>query len=511
MVLQSLLDSHHKSMEIEQKDRLLKVHSDAMIRAKAGIDVYAALVSSMRSYIKNSPEFPSELQMQSFLKDLIKDLEFNDSIVVSYLDINHEFKYVFSPKKIDEAKLKGKKAIDFRPKEEIEKLNALMLKDEITMFKPINLQEGWAGFPFNFGVQDNNGNSLGYLAPIINVKYLLDYFYSSEYDDFVHFFKINNEFDISREVVYDGTKIYNTKKDDQYYKTFKVEPDQYVSSNLDVFGLNLKVGSAYKVQPIAESYLALVVYLWYAGLILFTLLTLIQFFRNNRLNKKLKIANLDIEEKNQQLEKKINHVQTLIKEIHHRLKNNMMMITGLIDLQSQEYEDKKVIKALEQSKNRIQSMSLIHEKLYGSDTLEDINAREYTKQLIDFIEQTVKDKNIEIKKEFNIPHKLNFDGETMVPLGLILNELITNSYKYAFATDRNNLLKIDFNETSDGYLMTYSDNGPGIPETFDIKNTTSLGMQLVHILSDELHGNVIYSNNGLSTFEINFKQKFHEN
>ncbi len=176
IVLQSLLNSHYKSIEVENKDRLLKVHSDAMLRAKAGIDVYAALVSSIRSHINNSPELPSEKQLQSFLIDLIVDLEFNDSIVISYLDTNHEFKYIFSPKQIDEPNLKGKKAADFRPKEEIENLNNLMQTNDIVLFNAINLNEGWAGFPFNFGVQNSKGESIGYFAPIINVKYLLDYF-----------------------------------------------------------------------------------------------------------------------------------------------------------------------------------------------------------------------------------------------------------------------------------------------------------------------------------------------
>ena len=98
----------------------------------------------------------------------------------------------------------------------------------------------------------------------------------------------------------------------------------------------------------------------------------------------------------------------------------------------------------------------------------------------------------------------------MVPLGLILNELITNSYKYAFKPDRKNILKIAIESSTDDYKLTYADNGPGIPDDIDITNTTSLGMQLVTILSDELHGDVTYSNNEFSTFIINFKTKFHK-
>ena len=150
VVLQILINSHTRALEKENKEKLIKIHSDAMLRSKAGIDVYAALVSSLRSHIKNSPELPTEENLQKFLNDLIEDLEFNDSIVVSYLNTNHVFEYVFTPTKIDIAKLKGSNVSDFRPEKEIEKLNNLMKSDEILLFEPINLQEGWAGFPFNF-------------------------------------------------------------------------------------------------------------------------------------------------------------------------------------------------------------------------------------------------------------------------------------------------------------------------------------------------------------------------
>ena len=507
IVLQFLLNAHYKSIEIENQDRLLKVHSDGMIRAETGLDIYAALVSSLRSHIKHSSELPSETQLQSFLVDLIKDLDFNDSIVISYLDTNHEFKYVFSPTQINAANLKGKKATDFRPKEEIDKLNDYMQTNEIVLYEPINLQEGWAGFPFNFGIQNNKGESLGYIAPIINVKYLLDYFYANDEEKYIHYFKINNKFDITREAVYDGTKIYNTKKDNQYYKNFNIDSQNFVSSNFDVFGINLEVGSAYKNQPKIKSSLAIVAYSWYILLIGFSILTLVQFFRNNKLNSQLKIANTDIEDKNMMLEKKIDHVQTLIKEIHHRIKNNMMMITGLIDMQSAEYQDKKIHKALEDSKIRIQSMSLIHEKLYGSESLKDIKVIDYIKQLIDFIEQTVKSSDIKIHKDLNIPSNLHFDGDTMVPLGLILNELITNSYKHSFKPNRNNELKIGIESSDTSYILTFSDNGPGISDEIDITRTTSLGMQLIMILTEELYGNVTYLKNDLSTFRIMFEPK----
>ncbi len=511
VVLQFLLNSHLRSINADNQNRLIKSHSEEVIRAKAGIDVYAVLVSSLRSHIKNSPELPSEKQLQSFLKDLIKDLNFKDSIVVSFLNTDHEFLYVFSPNEIDSGQLKGKNAAQFRPKKEISELNKLMQSDDIHLFEPINLHEGWAGFPFNFSVKDMNGRILGYMAPIINVKYLLNYFYFETDLSFAHHFNINNKFDLSREVVYDDTPIYNDRRDDQFYKNFNIDTKNYISSHLDLFGLDLIISSAYKKQPEVKSNLVFVSYIWYIGLITFSIITLVQFFRNSKLNNKLEIAQGIIEQKNIKLEKRVDQVQTLIQEIHHRIKNNMMIITSLIDMQSNEYEDLKIKEALQLSKNRIQSMSLVHDKLYDSDSMKNIKVLDYIKKLLSYIDQTVNYSDRKINKELNVPLNLRFDGETMMPLGLILNELLTNSYKYAFKSGNKNNLSIEIKESNAGYILTYDDHGPGIPDTIDLTNSSSLGLQLIMLLAEELHGNVNYKKDDLSKFEITFKPKLGKN
>jgi two-component sensor histidine kinase len=507
VVLQDILNSHYRSIENDYEERLREVHSSAMVRAKAAIDVYAAITSSLRSHIENSKEFPTEIELQKFLIDLLKELEFNDLITVTYLNKNHEFIYVFSPEGIDEAGIKGMNVSDFRPKEEIEELDKLMKSDSIRLFEPINLYEGWAGFPFNFAISNNNNEVIGYMAALINVKYLLDYFYLPDESEFVHYFEIDDKFFISREVVYSGTPVLNEKRDPEYFKNFPVKFENYITSTLNLFGLKLTVGSAFKKQPKVKSNLALIVYLWYLGLFMYFIISLIQFYRNYKLNKQLKMAQGVIEQKNIKLQKRIDQVQTLIQEIHHRVKNNMLMVTTLLDMQNEEYQDKKVKKALEQCKGRIQSMSLIHEKLYGSENHVDIIVKDYIDQLIDYIELGIKYTTVEIQKEVKIPSDLIFDGETMVPLGLILNELITNSYKYAFRPSRKNLLKIEIVKTQSGFELFYSDNGPGIPDSVDFKNSSSLGLKLVMLLAEELHGDVTYKKDDFSRFDITFKPK----
>ncbi len=99
----------------------------------------------------------------------------------------------------------------------------------------------------------------------------------------------------------------------------------------------------------------------------------------------------------------------------------------------------------------------------------------------------------------------------MMPLGLILNELLTNSYKYAFKSGNKNNLSIEIKESNAGYILTYDDHGPGIPDTIDLTNSSSLGLQLIMLLAEELHGNVNYKKDDLSKFEITFKPKLGKN
>src|SRR5690554_4499000 len=600
-IIQSLLQDYSNSLKTKNSNELLKFHSDAVIRAKAGIDVYSVLVSSIRSHIENVKVFPNETEFQGFLNDLLRDLNFKDSIVVDYINTNHEFKFVVSPTELDAPGLVGLNVKDLRTEEEIQELNKLMETDKIRLYAPINLREGWTGFPFNFRVKNSENEVVGYFSSILNVKYLLEYFYNGlnsehfmhsfvvndsiditreviydnteifntsrddsyyknfnvaeehfiysdldrseehtselqsrphlvyllsfptrrssdlnvkyllEYfynglnsEHFMHSFVVNDSIDITREVIYDNTEIFNTSRDDSYYKNFNVAEEHFIYSDLDVFGLKLTVGSAYKIPPKSPKIVYIVTYIWYGSLSLFSFIVLMQIKKNRSLNNRLILANEEIEEKNNRLKYKLDKINTLIKEIHHRVKNNMQMIANLLTLQEGEYEDPKILAALEQSRNRIQSMALVHEKLYGSTNLQDVNTFEYVNQLIEFIEEIIGNKDILPKKTINISEDIILDSETMSSFGLILNELITNSYKYAFKPNRSNSLEINITPNNGSYILVYSDNGPGLPKDFVLENSDSLGMQLIYILTKQLKSTVSYSNEGKSMFTIEF-------
>ncbi|WP_420573745.1 sensor histidine kinase [Kordia sp.] len=506
-LLHNLVSSYEYAEQQKIDAQLSKAHNDAITNAKAGIEVYASLVSSLKSYAKNSTEFPSEVQMQHFLKDFLKETQFNDSILVNYIDIEHVFKYVITPNEIDPNNLKGLSVKSISSKKRIDELNALMQSQNIKLFTPINLREGWAGFPFNFSARNNKNEIVGYMTPILNVKYLLDFFYEgNDSDMYVHKFLVNDSIDLTREAFYNGSEIFNTSRDAEYYKKFNINEENFIYTTIQLFGLKLKVGSTFKKPQTINKNISKFAYIWY-GIIAFLIFVILnQYLKNKSLNDNLQEANEIVITKNKELQNNLTNIQTLIKEIHHRVKNNMQMISGILTLQEDEYEDKNIINALRDSQNRIKSMSLVHQKLYGTHTLKDVPTKEYVSQLIQFIEETVSHQIFEFSKEINIDETLTFDGDTTANLGLIINELTTNSFKYAFKENQENNITITIIKQNDRYKLTYSDNGEGLPADFDIEATDSLGMQLIHVLTDQLSGELNYTRVPKNAFEIYFKQ-----
>ena len=510
LVLHKILNSYEEKDKQNYVEHLQKSHSEAVMRVETGINIYSTIVSSIRSYIQNNKEFPSEKQLQSYLKDLIEEIDFKDSIVISWVDSNEVFQYCITPKQIDPFHLKGINVSKLRPQHEIDKLNKLMHEDSIKLFAPINLIEGYAAFPFNFAAKDYTGKSNGYIAPVLNVKYLLDYTYKGNHDtDFVHRFLINDSIDLSREAVFDHTKINNKKSDPYFYKNFKVNTNSFIYNTLNFYGLKIQVGTAYK-YPYEKHYLInLITYAWFLLLFILSVLLVFQVKANQLKNINLEKANKEIQEKNEQLQYNVENIKLLIKEVHHRVKNNMQIISSLLNLQYNEEQDEKVKNALEACKGRIQSMALVHQKLYATENLKDINFKQYTEKLVDLISETISNNAYTVTTEIVISSEINLNLDTSIPLGLILNELITNSYKHALSISaEENKIRIEIQkiDASDNYKLVYSDSGKGIEDLSFLENPKTLGVELITILTKQLKGKLSYSNKTQSTFTIDFKE-----
>ncbi|MFB2879806.1 histidine kinase dimerization/phosphoacceptor domain -containing protein [Floridanema aerugineum] len=192
----------------------------------------------------------------------------------------------------------------------------------------------------------------------------------------------------------------------------------------------------------------------------------------------------------QQLKTSLREKEVLLKEIHHRVKNNLQVISSLLKLQSEFTKDREVISLLSDSYNRVRSMALIHEKLYQSQGIAQIDAADYIKSLV----YNLVSSHTPISERINLDIQVEpifFDLDTAIPCGLIINELICNTLKYAFPEGaigkiylRLSLLKNQF------ILLEVADNGIGLPADFDIEMSESLGLQLVNNLTNQLEGNI---------------------
>jgi len=181
--------------------------------------------------------------------------------------------------------------------------------------------------------------------------------------------------------------------------------------------------------------------------------------------------------------------ETLLKEIHHRVKNNLQIITSILNLQIRKTTDPHTIEALKDSQNRVRSMALIHENLYQGKDLSHINLGNYLRALGSGLFDTYEAANHDIRFELNI-RNIYLDINTSIPLGLISNELITNSLKYAFNEKKGGKITISASENPAALTFIVADDGAGIPPDITLENQKSLGLRLVNLLIRQLHGTV---------------------
>ncbi|WP_157486690.1 histidine kinase dimerization/phosphoacceptor domain -containing protein [Dyadobacter alkalitolerans] len=193
----------------------------------------------------------------------------------------------------------------------------------------------------------------------------------------------------------------------------------------------------------------------------------------------------------------------LMKEIHHRVKNNLQVISGLLELQSKTLTDETAREALQEGRNRVRSIALIHQNLYQFEDLSTIDLKRFIEDLCKQV-QSVFQYQKKVNVTINIP-EVHLDIDSAVPLGLILNELLTNSFKYAFAKVQPGSIELKISQMGEGkYQLDYMDNGPGLPENLNFNKASTLGLQLINDLSRQIGGRVQYVTDGGAKFTINF-------
>ncbi|MCC7231491.1 MAG: PAS domain-containing protein [Bacteroidia bacterium] len=223
--------------------------------------------------------------------------------------------------------------------------------------------------------------------------------------------------------------------------------------------------------------------------------------------KKLVVVDADItrsKEMQRQIEISLKEKEVLLKEIHHRVKNNLQIIISLLNLQSGYIKDEYTLKAVKDGQNRVRSMALVHEKFYQAEELSEINFGEYIEKLTQFLYQSYGDKTDRVQMILETD-TVNFDMDTAMPCGLLVNEIVSNAYKYAFPGDRKGEIRIRLKKLDHTITLDISDNGTGPPPGFNPETSESLGMQLIQALTSQLDGEMHFSGENGTRFTIIFK------
>ena len=198
--------------------------------------------------------------------------------------------------------------------------------------------------------------------------------------------------------------------------------------------------------------------------------------------------------------------EVLLKEVHHRVKNNMQVISSMLSLQSQHITDKASRAMFEESQNRVRSMALIHEKLYTSEDLAHIDIAEYIHSLTHQLITTYRTIASRVNMDITVTD-IFLAITTAIPCGLIINELVTNALKHAFPHQQDGTITVSMTpSTKDSLILTVSDTGIGFSEGIDFRNTTTLGMQLVISLVEQLDGTITLDRNEGTTFTITSRE-----
>ena len=220
-------------------------------------------------------------------------------------------------------------------------------------------------------------------------------------------------------------------------------------------------------------------------------------------NSQLYAQQKDAEER---IKASLGEKEVLLKEINHRVKNNLQIISSLLNLQSREIQDEQTLRSFQVSQDRIKAMALVHEKLYQSDDLSRIDFGEYIKSLADDLRSSygLGSQNVKLKIDVD---EIRLGVDTAIPCGVIVNELVSNSLKHAFPGGRSGEIVISFREVDGQYTMVFKDDGVGIPEDLDISRPSSLGLTIVNALVGQLDGAIDIGRNGGSEICITFPAK----
>lgn len=206
-----------------------------------------------------------------------------------------------------------------------------------------------------------------------------------------------------------------------------------------------------------------------------------------------------------QIRASLREKEVLLKEIHHRVKNNMQIISSLLNLQAERIGEPQVLDMYRESQSRIRTMALIHERLYGSEDLARVDFAEYVQSLVNYLVRSYSARADRIRTRVEVG-QVFLGIDTAIPCGLIVNELVSNALKYAFPEGQEGEVYVTLQpDGAEGYMLVVGDAGVGFPEGLDYRETETLGLQLVCTLADQLEGTLELDSGRGTAFRLRFK------
>jgi len=241
-----------------------------------------------------------------------------------------------------------------------------------------------------------------------------------------------------------------------------------------------------------------------AGFLILCVLLLLTW--NSQLRKRVSKATRTLQLSEKQLQVSLNEKNILLKEIHHRVKNNLQVISGLLNLQARHIVDQDSKETYKESQNRVISMALIHEELYQAKDLGNVDLAAYIQNLASnlFLSYGIDEQRVKLDLETD---NVEMIVDTAIPCGLIVNELITNSLKHAFPESMVGEIHVGFSVLDNGdFELRVADNGVGLPQDFEIDSTSTLGLKMVMILVEQLGGTLELEKQNGTSFRITFRE-----
>lgn len=434
----SLLNQNNlEKVKESNQQRLEYIHNRAVNQFSSSVDNMAGLVAGMKSYLNMSEVMPTQDQFQEFVQSQLDDIESKDSIAISVIDTSHVFRQAFTRYENDPAHLIGRSVRDFRSEEKIARLEALMKTDDLQMFPPINLKEGWLGIPIDFRIK-RHGIVEGYGAPILNFATIMSSVYDNEVTkDFVFRFSTERGYEFDRTRSYNNTEVYNETVDKEFYKNFDIPEDAFIATTKKYFGFEITIATAYKELQLQGERFRNILLICYGIFIIVLLIVTWQVDRYRKLNTKLETANSEIAHQNEELQRLNQTKNRFFTMISHDVKQPLQSVEGLLGLlQDEKTNDPSInllFKDIRQSTRNTVSLlnNLLRWALSQTGELTydpvKINLTQIIHDTVTLVHQQAITKEITIVQK--LEDEISFIGDIDM-MQTVLRNLISNAIKF---------------------------------------------------------------------------------